>query len=73
MDGLSFLLRKFSKGLTLKRKKNLDFIDFEDYVKELVSDIKSTFENEQNILINNAGAGFDIQYWRYLFYRGLGV
>ena len=28
---------------------------------------------KQNILINNAGAGFDIQYWRYLFYRGLGV
>lgn len=36
----------------LYESKNLDFIDFEDYVKELVSDIKSTFENEQNILIN---------------------
>jgi two-component sensor histidine kinase len=36
----------------LYESKNLDFIDFEDYVKELVFDIKSTFENEQNILIN---------------------
>ncbi|MGE4382343.1 MAG: histidine kinase dimerization/phosphoacceptor domain -containing protein [Arcobacter sp.] len=36
----------------LYESKNLDFIDFELYIIQLVNDIKSTFEEESNILID---------------------